>query len=294
MGETYEDVLRLHPDRIPTAFDHWVRRFGIEKDLRYSVCYTAATWSKYASPAQAPEEHRVLALMELSLGCLYPDDYPYVDFEDLFDDYCRNFDGVEPHNPRPVIRAHAAYLGLLRALNRPMEHFVDIRKKLMAEYAYRNRVSRGEITTSFEKYKESRYTTSYQVAWFEFWIMVENVRLTEAERKADLLVTALRSSTAFNFMADELHSYDRDMANGIPNLVALYCEEQRVTPSQAAEVLAEQMDGYRRAADDATARLDAPDMSPGLRRSGQLLQLFMAAATPSRSENPERYAYFTG
>src|SRR6056297_205115 len=152
MRRSYHEVLRQHPDLIPAAYDKWVREFALEKELPSSISFTAATWTKYASPADAREADRALALMDLSIGFFYPDDFSGADYQALFDDYRRNFDGIQPRNARPVIRAHAAYLGLLRGLNRPMEPFFDIRHKLMAEFSYRNRVARGEIETTFDRY----------------------------------------------------------------------------------------------------------------------------------------------
>jgi hypothetical protein len=284
---SYEELVEQHRDRVPGGFDRWVRDFGIQHEVA-PVLYTVVTWVKYCSWVDAPEEHQVLACMDLSISFFFLDDYQNEDYPELFEEFRRNLNG-EPHrSSRPVVLAHADLLRRLRAFGRPMESFLEIRRRLLDEYMLRNAVMRGKAKVGFDRYWQCRMVTIDVQQWFELWLVMWDYRLSDAERSNQTLNDAIRLAATFFFLGNDLYSFERDAAKGEPNLVCLWRDDKHVSLVDAASSI----DQMRvQALGDFYAAIDvltASD-SESLRQCGHLLRRFVDHAANARHDNPERY-----
>lgn len=285
---SYDELVEQHRDRVPEGFDRWVRDFGIQEDIA-PILFTVVTWVKYCSWVDSTEEQQVLACMDLAISFFYLDDYQQEDYADLFDEFRRNLDGQEPRSSRPSVLAHADLLGRLRALGRPMDDFIGIRRRLLDEYLLRNGAMRGKATLTFDRYWQCRLVTIDVQQWVELWLLLWDYRLSPEERSNQTFVDAIRLAATFFFLGNDLYSFERDKAKGEPNLVCLWQDEHGVPLKEAAS----EIDRMRaRALDDFHAATDAliADGSPkNLQHCGHLLRRFVDHAAPARHDNPERY-----
>jgi len=288
MTSEYEEIVRQNSDRVPEAFDQWVRAFGIEKEIA-PICYTVTTWVKHCSLPEATLEQVTLACMDLAISFFYLDDYQHDDYPELFDAFDSNLTGKSPKTQRPAVLAHADLLRRLRAIGRPMDDYLAIRRRLLEEYRLRNSVMRGEATVTFARYVECRLVTIDVYQWFELWLLVEDFRLTPEERSSQALAGSVKLAATFFFLGNDLYSFARDALNGEPNLVCLLRDEQGIPLEQAATKIDQMRVEALRGFTEATEKLLGASSTEQLRRCGQLLRRFVGNATVSRHENPDRY-----
>lgn len=284
----YEDIVRKHHDRVPEAFDQWVRAFGIETEIA-PICYTVTTWVKHCSIPDATPEQLTLACMDLAVSFFYLDDYQDDDYPKVFDEFESNLNGEKPITQRRVALAHADLLQRFRALGGPTEDFLRGRKKLIDEYRLRNRVMRGEALVSFSRYMECRLVTIYVYQWIELWLLLGGFQMAPEERSNQALADSIRLATTFYFFGNDLYSFNRDALSGEPNLVCLLRDEQGISLEEAAAKIDQMRVDAHRGFMAASEELLGARSTAQLRRCGQLLRLLVGNATVSRHDNPDRY-----
>jgi hypothetical protein len=284
----YDRVAAALGSRLPRGYDAWVRAFGLEvrvADLLRTVCL----WTVRAAPADATEEDRALACMDLTLSFAELDDYAGVDEEGLFAEHLAVLDGARPGPAVPSraeraacpgngpgasarARAHADLLDRLGRRGAPLTHYLGGRHAVVDAYRIRNAVRRRERRLSFAAYLDLRLTTIFVAQWVDLWEIVGGFALTPAERARPERAVAVEAACLWHVLHNDVVSRARDAARGEPNLVALAAVEEGVTADEAARRLL------------ARARVAAAELD-------EAAAAFVAAAPGGRAA---RYAAFLG
>ncbi|MEA5574650.1 terpene synthase family protein [Calothrix sp. UHCC 0171] len=288
MTSNYMETVSQYPEMIPKAFDQWLRTFGIQEEIA-PILFTVTSWVKIASPPEVRPEQLTLACMDLAVSFFYLDDYQGEDYLELLEDFSRNLASQSPKTSRPIVIAHANLLQQFWEFGQPMDYFLESRQKLLTEYSFRNRVIRGEQKIDFQRYMECRRTTIYVDGWFSLWLLLENIQLTPWERRTLASTEAVKLLTTFYIFDNELHSIDRDISSGVPNLVVLLSNEQSISLNAAIAKLTQNLDEAKGGFIKAINMLLASSSTDNLRRCAQILRCSFECATASRRENPERY-----
>lgn len=271
---------------LPATVADWVGTHGIHAQLAPNA-YTVRTWVKHCAPPGATGAQLALAHMDLAISFFFLDDYAGDDYPQLFEAFDANLAGRTPRDQRPAVRAHADLLQRVGALGRPMAFFLRSRRDLIEEYRHRNAVMGGRAQTSFERYLSARLVTIDVVQWFELWLVLCGVELTPAERSEPALMECVRLTCLTYVLANELHSVERDIRRGEPNLVCLLRDESDLDLDGACHRVQSQRVEAEQGCVRAAGQLC--QAGGGLRWAGAFLRHLIDQATPARQANPDRY-----
>ncbi len=201
---------------------------------------TALAWTLTCSP-ETSTDRLALAVMDLHLWFLHLDDYPGQDFADFYSSVggalergvraARPDDGQQERDP--LLWAFAQHTLRIAALGLPMERYASERQAALETYVMRNR---AKLTTqvSFEEFLRIRKVTTLFRLWFSLWEILGGFSLTEDEYSTGPFAAAIDTVIEFHVFLNELHSLDRDMAEGMPNLIACLQQEQDLDRTAAS------------------------------------------------------------
>jgi hypothetical protein len=207
----------------------------------------AFAWTVTCSPRDADGDQIALAAMDLLLWFLQLDDYAGADYVSFFRRCAEAMAQAAAPMPGPgpqaeLLALFVAQRDRVAAFGRPMERYLHEREQALREYAARNDArERGELP-SVETFLARRSTTILFRAWFSLWEILADFQLDDAAYHSTCFERAMRAEIRWQIQQNELHSVERDLEEGTPNLVALLMNERGWSQAQVVAELGRSCD----------------------------------------------------